>query len=354
MRRSSWSMALALAIVSTLPAPADAASRPRRFAAAAHNRIELRNARDGRVMQELEWGGVSFDVAPDGSTVYFFARPRHRANRRFAAKHPCRETLYRTNIESTFLVRGEMFLAGGYAPSISPDGSRLAFVRSYNCSPTYLPQIVVLDLKSVEKSVWSLSGGSNPIVEAVIARAGEAYTGWLGPTQVNDISWASDSRHLAYDLEYGDRSGHSSEATTEVWILDTSDVSSPGRQLSPSASGAVWSTPAYRGRWGTLAVVESCCPDYLCCYFGRPESARIVSVDPASGQVIAPLVHVPRMGLSALDFDATGRHMLLTTHYEWVCDGRRPARCERNADRTYRWSGNDLVYLGRSLIGARW
>ena len=150
---------------------------------------------------------------------------------------------------------------------------------------------------------------------------------------VGHLSWSGDSRHLAYQMDHVADAGDLRSGRTEVRVLDTSRAGTllDGRLLAPERDGARWSTPALRGRFGTVAVVESCGDA------GPASPAKVVSVNLDTGEVLA----------THLDFDASGRHLLYVATTEKV-DGVNAQR-----DELYRWSGGEPVKLG-DYAAAAW
>lgn len=261
------------------------------------------------------------------------------------------------------LPRTEIWAAAGYrrftyerptdqlAASPSPDGRFLAFSRqTQSC---YGWEIVVVERRTGSETVFEDPFGifCDPTVDPNYP--GECIQ--HGTIHIRSISWSSDSKTLAFEITDGDTTGHSSEYRSHVWLMTVRGPSAgESYELRPSNPRAMWSTPAFRGRYGTLAIVEQCCTnpgDDRCCWGNPLESARVISIDPPTGEVIAPLLGIHPAGLSSLDFDGSGRHMVFTTHPSWHCEvvdnDESYEACESSSSRVFRWSGGDPVYLGR-------
>ena len=116
---------------------------------------------------------------------------------------------------------------------------------------------------------------------------------------ISEIGWAPDSARLAYTLSYeGD----------SVAILDTgadTDLSQTEEVVVPSGGGNS-SHPAWQASSGLLGLFNTrfeCCYDDV--YTGPP---RAVLVNPER-RLDTPLLP-PGRRVTALDFDASGTHLL--------------------------------------------
>ncbi len=176
-------------------------------------------------------------VSPGGRTVFF------------ATRHGCEGT-----IESVPAAGGRAsVIAPGAMPAVSPDGTRVAFVRRPSgCgqpgSATGSPEVVVRDLASGRETV--LRAGSHP--------AGS----------VPELSWSPDGRRLL--VTAGLPKDHGSTVT---WVLTQVDPAT-ARDYLPSAGSGVSVVPvtgpdaarsSYRGgvflAGGDLFVDRICCTD---------------------------------------------------------------------------------------------
>jgi hypothetical protein len=178
-------------------------------------------------------------VSPDGRTVYF------------AAAHGCEGT-----IESVPAAGGRVsVIAPGALPAVSPDGTRLAFVRRPSAcghpgSPLTIPEVVVRDLASGAETV--LTAGPRP-----------AFSG-----SVPELSWSPDGRRLLVSVGRAKNNG-----SNPTWVLVRVDPAT-ARYYLPSARSGASAVPVtgpdaahsyYRGGvflpGGNLFVDRICCTD---------------------------------------------------------------------------------------------
>jgi WD40-like Beta Propeller Repeat len=183
-------------------------------------------------------GGVlpgAVSVSPGGRTVYF------------ATRHGCEGT-----IESVPAAGGRVsVIAPGALPAVSPDGTRVAFVRMPGCghpgSAAASPEVVVRDL----------AGGGEIVLPAAPHPA--------SADAVPQLSWSPDGRRLlvAVGLSKGNGS----------WVLAQVDPAT-ARYYLPSAGSGASAVPVtgpdaahsyYRGGaflpGGDLFVDRICCTD---------------------------------------------------------------------------------------------
>jgi WD40-like Beta Propeller Repeat len=187
-------------------------------------------------------GGVLpgvISVSPGGRTVYF------------ATRHGCEGT-----IESVPAAGGRVsVIATGALPAVSPDGTRVAFVRKASgCghpgSAAASPEVVVRDL----------ADGSEKVLLAAPHPA--------APGSVPELSWSPDGRRLL--VAAGSSKGNGSNAS---WALAQVDPAT-ARYYLPSAGSGASAVPVtgpdaarsyYRGGvflpGGDLFVDRICCTD---------------------------------------------------------------------------------------------
>jgi hypothetical protein len=236
-------------------------------------------------------------------------------------------------------------VAAGIDPQVSPDGRMLAYVASD-------PQD--------EAPYLSATGG---IAVADLADGTIANVRILGPGPahlnkgLSDLSWSSDSRHLSFDLLDG-----STDVTTS-WALavdpGTTSLAS-AHQIPITNAGVTWN-----GYWG---MDRRGAPQGLGVLTHQDGSQQIVTLDPATGGIVARLFRVPGVVCVALsgmgppacsaDFsnaitgDAAGENILIAGAIPLV--GSTPTTSGR-AD-LYRWSsdGRTLVRLTPQVLRATW
>jgi hypothetical protein len=212
-------------------------------------------------------------------------------------------------------------LVSGVSPAVSPDGRKLAYaVAGPGADPASGERrcqnaVVVRDLRTGAERTWRYPDtpdyAMNLYQQAVIT----------------EIAWAPDSTRLAYTLSYeGD----------SVSILDTAvaaDLSETLELVIPDGGGNS-RHPAWQATTGLLGVFNTrfeCCFDDN--YTGPP---RALLVDPER-RLATPLLPSGRR-VSALDFDASGAHLLFV-----------------EGGRLYRRSGTQApVPLTRAVTRADW
>jgi hypothetical protein len=206
----------------------------------------------------------------------------------------------------------------GVSPAVSPDGRKLAYAAAApggdaerQCQNT----VVVRDLKSGAERSWRYP--ATPDFNTVMYQGGV----------ISEIAFAPDSVRLAYTMSYeGD----------SVAILDTdadTDLSQTEEVVIPSGGGNS-SHPAWQASSGLLGLFNTrfeCCYDDI--YTGPP---RALLVNPER-RLDTPLLP-PGRRVTALDFDASGTHLLFV-------DGGR----------LYRRSGSQApVALSPGVASADW
>lgn len=245
-------------------------------------------------------------VAPAGPTVYVSASGR-----------ACENELLRLALPGGAWEP----LGSGDIPAISPDGRRLAFaLPGPPCATS--PRLVVRDLVTGRDRVWAAGSAGGP--------------GRI-PLSLLSLSWAEDSRHLAFILQYRRRSGgrKARPGDTDLRMIDV-DVDVGGRLLTssliePPDEDAAYLLASFRSRFGSIAALEACCgPD--------PAEFRVVSIDTTTGEQLTPLLD-PGGRLRSMDFDVTGWHLLFVTE---------------DPERLLRWSGDEPVELGSGFLSAAW
>jgi hypothetical protein len=267
--------------------PSPTASRPADIAAVVGGSVVLLDGRDGHTVRtlathtEATTGGFPYlegvSLSPDGKTVYY------------ALAGDCGPaTIYRVAADGRTPSEG---MVDGLSPAVSPDGRKLAYAvagpegtsRDRHCQNA----IVVRDLKTGAERTWRYPDtpdyGTELYRDAVIS----------------EIAWAPDSTRLAYTLSYeGD----------SISVLDTekdADLSQTTEVVVPDGGGNS-SHPAWQASTGLLALFNTrfeCCFDDN--YTGPP---RALLFDP-DRRVGTPLLPAGRR-VSALDFDASGAHLL--------------------------------------------
>jgi len=269
--------------------PSLVAARPAEIAAIVGGSVVLLDSADGRTIRtlathaEAATGGFPYlegvSLSPDRKTVFY------------ALAGDCGPAaIYRVATDGR--TPAETILAG-VSPAVSPDGRKLAFAvavagpegaaRERHCQNA----LVVRDLTTGAERTWRYP--DTPDYATALYR----------DAVISEIAWAPDSTRLAYTLSYeGD----------SVSILDTdkdADLSQTEEVIVPDGGGNS-SHPAWQASTGLLALFNTrfeCCFDDN--YTGPP---RALLLDP-DRRIAAALLPAGRR-VSALDFDASGGHLL--------------------------------------------
>lgn len=269
------------------------------------------DAADGTVIRTLftanegrHLGSVS--LSPDGETAYV-------DDERFGG---------RARILAAPTAGGPAKIIGrGWSPSVSPDGTRLAFVGQGPDKEGDPSLIVVRTLASGHERSWRREEGDHI--------GGMYFAGWL-----------PDSRRFLFGGIGADPPGS---------ISGMIDVREPGNVLRRSKIGPLYgSGPVHGGRWGAW---ESAAPrahsDLVVAAkmgTGGDSPTRLELVDPSTLRRTGILKRTNK-DLWDLDFDASGRHLLAVG---------RPWQRWRSSARLYRWHGGKLIRLANGITSAAW
>jgi hypothetical protein len=297
--------------------PSSDAPRPGEIAAIVGGSVVLLDSTDGHTLRTLAThteamtGGFphleGLALTPDGRQVFY------------ALAGDCGpSTIYRVATDGRTAPVG---ILSGVSPAVSPDGRKLAYaVATPGLAPSPTERqcqnaLVVRDLNTGAEHTWRYPDTpdySTPLYRSAV---------------ISEIAWAPDSTRLAYTLSYeGD----------SISILDTeseTDLSQTEEVVIPDGGGNS-SHPAWQASTGLLALFNTrfeCCFDDN--YTGPP---RTLLVNPER-RLGTPLL-APGRRVTALDFDASGGHLLFV-------DGGR----------LYRRSGTDApVPLATGVTAADW
>jgi hypothetical protein len=295
--------------------PSPDGPRPAEIAAIVGGSVVMLDGRDGNTIRtlathtEATTGGFPYleglSLSPDRKTVFY------------ALAGDCgAATIYRVAVDGR--TPPEPVL-GGLSPAVSPDGHKLAYAVA---TPGRVPgptaaavpaapaapgaegrpagaegegtvgrrcqnSIVVRDLKTGAERTWRYP--DTPDYSTALYR----------DAVITEIAWAPDSTKLAYTLSYeGD----------SVSILDTeanADLSQTEEVVVPGGGGNS-SHPAWQATTGLLGLFNTrfeCCFDDN--YTGPP---RALLLDPE--RRLASALLPPGRRVTALDFDASGAHLL--------------------------------------------
>jgi hypothetical protein len=285
--------------------PAPDGPRPNDIAAIEGGSVVLLDARDGHTLRtlathpEATTGGFPYleglSISPDHKQVFY------------ALAGDCGPaTIYAVAADGQ---TPPVVFASGVSPAVSPDGHKLAYAVAVSTrsapsttATAALPPadgegavadrhcqnaVVVRDLKTGVERTWRYP--DTPEYGTTLYR----------DAVISEIDWAPDSTRLAYTLSYeGD----------SISVLNTeadTDLSQTTEVVIPDGGGNS-SHPAWQATTGLLGVFNTrfeCCFDDN--YTGPP---RALLVD-AERRLATPLLPAGRR-VSALDFDASGAHLL--------------------------------------------
>lgn len=228
--------------------------------------------------------GDELSVTPDGSSVYF------------EAAVGCMHQIERVGVAGG----SASVVATGSSPAISPDGTKLAYVREplagepacqgQSFSPSQFT-LVVRDLSSGAETTY-------PVAPQV------ASTGL--PTPIDHLSWSSDSQEIAVSV--------ASSEDNEGWQLvvvhlstDEFYFSGSGVPLTGSNASASYYREGVFMPDGDLFVNRVCCG-------GVPiqvSSSLLLEVSPGSGSVVRQVaIGITANDHTSLDSDSSGHWLL--------------------------------------------
>ena len=267
--------------------PSPNAPRPAEIAAIVGGSVDMLDARDGHSLRtlathpEATTGGFPYlqavSLSPDRSQVFY------------SLAGDCGPaTVYQVPADGH---SAAVALLTGVSPAVSPDGHKLAYAVAGSSKPGEdrhcQNAIVVRDLQTGAERTWrypETADYTTPLYESAV---------------ISEIAWAPDSTRLAYTLSYeGD----------SVSVLDTETAADLGQttEVVIPDGGGNSSHPAWQATTGLLGLFNT---RFECCFDDNdkgPPRALLVDVDRRLG---TPLLPAGRR-VSALDFDASGAHLL--------------------------------------------
>jgi hypothetical protein len=269
--------------------PSPDGPRPKEIAAVVGGSVVLLDGRDGHVLRtlathtEATTGGFPYlegvSLAPDRSAVFY------------ALAGDCgAATIYRVAADGR---TAPVVLLSGVSPAVSPDGRKLAYAVA---APGQAPAagdrrcqnaVVVRDLASGAERIWRYP--DTPDFALSLYR----------DAVISEISWAPDSTRLAYTLSYEGDSISILDTETDADLGQTEEVVIPG-------GGGNSSHPAWQPATGLLGVFNT---RFECCFdddYTGPPRALLVNTDRRLASALLP----PGRRVTALDFDASGAHLL--------------------------------------------
>ncbi len=294
-------------------------------AVTADHRLVVLDARTGRELRVLATGVDAVDgfptvaVAPDGNTIFF---DRARAT----GPGECRDGAARVEEIARVPIGGGPVLrvVRGAHPAISPDGKSLAYATRNDDACNGDPNsVVVVAVKDIDKLATRFPG----LIGRGFAPADPSAV------QVFDVSWASDSRHLAVSM--GARDGGYPR------ILDTQPtINTPLESLPkvPVLDGDGLRV-AYLGTTGSLVDTSA----------QRAPNA-VTAIDPLTGRVTRRLFNLPCTSSEGIApaADLTGTSVLEIA--------QAPDSTGRCTDALLRWSEGDstATRIGGATLAIAW
>ena len=283
--------------------PSPDGPRPNEIAAIVGGSVVLLDGRDGHTLRtlathtEATTGGFPYlegvSLAPDRRQVFY------------ALAGDCGPaTIYRVATDGR--TPPEVFLSG-VSPAVSPDGRKLAYAVAapgpvpVRAGVPALPSnpeagsaerrcqnsIVVRDLKTGAERSWRYP--DTPDYTTALYRG----------AVITEIAWAPDSTRLAYTLSYEGDSISVLNTDSDADLSQTEEVVVPG-------GGGNSSHPAWQATSGLLGLFNT---RFECCFddnYTGPPRALLLDVDRRLATPLLP----PGRRVTALDFDASGAHVL--------------------------------------------
>jgi hypothetical protein len=298
--------------VTTRPAPATAAPATL-VAADERGRIVELSADDGTQVAELA------GEATTGGSVAGLAVSLDRRTVYFAASDPLVGLPCDSTVVTLDVAEGQTTTIGpGFAPALSPDGGRLAYVATDGepSSCTYAAR--VRDLATGTETNWGIDPD------------------WAAHYGLCSLTWEPTASALVAQLCHG--------ADT---VLHRLDLDRPGTlgdatYLGPRDPERSWTTAAPGPTSGSVVVVERCC---LSASPLEP-SHRLVVVDAGTGEATEQ-AELPRTIESVAQLAAGADGDLALVALAFTADGST----ERQL---LRWADGQTRLLGRGVVAAAW
>jgi hypothetical protein len=212
-------------------------------------------------------------------------------------------------------------VAGGLITT-SADGSRLAYLASA-CPSTGRLDVVLRDAGGVLLHRWAGPNTTDPSNRLIL----------------RSVSLSPDGRRLAVTV-------FEDVTPVGVRLLDATTGTSvtDGRLITAPDRNCVLVGAAFQPGTGRLAAFERCLSGDP--QSSRPPRFRLVYLDPTDGGLLARSFAFDDdggadLGVSSMDFDQSGRHLLYTVSSADPTDWQKP----NPATGTWRWSGGRPVRI---------
>ncbi|MBW3547668.1 MAG: hypothetical protein KY452_05985 [Actinobacteria bacterium] len=293
---------------------APAADRATLVAADERGRIVELSADDGTQVAVLADGAItggsvgSLTVGGDRRTVFF-------AHHDPLVGLPCD-----SSVVALGLPDGRTTTVGpGFAPSLSPDGGRLAYVGT-DGDPSGCAYVAhVRDLATGAESTWAVDSG------------------WADHYGLCSLTWEPGASALVAQLCHG------ADTVLHRVPLEGAGTIGDTTYLGPGDPERSWTAAAPGAGAGTVVVAERCCLSTS----PLEPSHRLVALDVATGEVAAVLGTLPEAIESVAHVGAGPKGDLVLVAFAFVDDGST----ERQL---LRWTDGETRLLGRGLVAAAW
>ena len=293
---------------------APAADRTTLLAADERGRIVELSAEDGTQVAVLADGAItggsvgSLTVAGDRRTVFF-------ANHDPLVGLPCDSTVVALSLPD-----GRTTTVGaGFAPSLSPDGGRLAYVGTDGDSPRCTYVAHVRDLATGAESTWAVDPG------------------WADHYGMCSLTWEPGASALVAQLCHG------ADTVLHRVPLEGAGTIGDTTYLGPGDPERSWTAAAPGAGAGEIVVAERCCLSTS----PLEPSHRLVTLDVTTGEVAAVLGTLPEAIESVAHVGAGPGGDLVLVAFAFVDDGST----ERQL---LRWTDGETRLLGRGFVAAAW
>ncbi|HEV2068483.1 MAG TPA: hypothetical protein VGR26_01670 [Acidimicrobiales bacterium] len=299
------------------PAPATASPAPERatlIAADERGRIVELSADDGTQVGVLADGAItggsvgSLTVAGDRRTVFF-------ADHDPLVGLPCDST-----VVALGLADGRTTTIGpGFAPALSPDGGRLAYVTTDGDSSGCAYAATVRDLATGAETAWAIDSG------------------WADHYGICSLTWTPGASALAAQLCHG------ADTVLHRVPLDGAGTIGDATYLGPGDPERSWTAAAPGTGAGTVVVAERCCLSTS----PLEPSHRLVILDVDSGEVAGVLGTLPEAIESVAHLGAGPDGDLVLVAFTFTDEGST----ERQL---LRWTDGVTRLLSRGVVAAAW
>jgi hypothetical protein len=271
-------------------------------------RIAVISAASGKIVRVLAatngFGTPTLAVTPDGAAVYF-------GSGHLPARKECPSLARGFVVEiDRVQIRGGpvTMVAPGASPAVSPNGRLLAYTRdSTNPCGGYHDELVVVDLESGARRTFRFRRPSPRF-------------------DLENLSWAPDSVHLAYNQ-------YSAESPTNPKLIDTATAHTLDAAVPiPHAANSNWA--GFLGTTGAIGVTQG--------NGSFVDPAIVVELDSTTGAVTRTLFRVPGGLAVANSMDGPEDTLLADrSGRDVLAIGLLPVNAPIRHGALYRWHAGD-------------